>query len=237
VEAAIPLNELGARQLEEIRFSVERVRAMRPGSGELRWRWPEHGPAAKLPEPIAKTAPVPLLRTDAPGRGTPAIEAGQGKGRPPLGSGWDDREWRDVPAWKLVRDEPSPPPPRFPAEVKLMHDGRTLAVLARCAEPGRVRAEVKERDGAVDQEDSFQVYLATSGSAYAQFAVNPLGALLDAAGMSGGPRISRPRTDWNSSARAAARLEPGDWTARLDIPLEETAKVLGEPGTPNEWRI
>jgi hypothetical protein len=51
-----------------------------------------------------------------------------------------------------------------------------------------------ENDGPVTQDDSFQMYLATSGPAYTQFVVNPLGYLLDNNGFFGGQRLSRARS-------------------------------------------
>ncbi|MBI3694089.1 MAG: acetylxylan esterase [Acidobacteria bacterium] len=210
VEAAIPLNQPGAR------FTVERVRAMRPGSPELRWR-------VEANLPVGQDGPPPVFHPQPLGNNDPGLDVGRRDPLPPLASGWDDPAWRDVPAWQLLRDEPAPRLPRLPAEVKLVHDGRTLAVLARSA--------------GANAADSFQVYLATSGSAYAQFTITPAGTVEGVAGMSGGPRISRPRANWHSSVRGAARVEPEAWTARLDIPLEETAKALGEARIPSEWRI
>jgi cephalosporin-C deacetylase-like acetyl esterase len=95
---------------------------------------------------------------------------------------------------------------------------------------------VKENDGPVNHDDNIQVYLATSGSAHAQFVVNSAGYLLDSTGFFGGERLSRAR-EWNSGARVAARREAGAWTVRLDIPLEPVAKILGEDEIPTEWRV
>ena len=141
------------------------------------------------------------------------MEAGRADQLPPLDRGWNDSSWKNVPAWKLLRNEAPARTPRFPTEVKLLHDGRTLAVMARCSETGSVVAVANKRDGRVDQDDSFQVFLATSGSSYVQFAINPLGYLLDATGESGGPYKSRPRLDWNSPVQGTAHQEPGAWLA------------------------
>src|SRR5262249_15731386 len=155
---------------------------------------------------------------------------------PSIETGWDDAGWNKVPAWKLLRDELQPRLPRTPTEVKLLHDGKTLAVLARCTEPGAISAVVKENDGAVNLDDSFHVYLATSGSAYVQLVVNALGYLLDSTGVAGGQRLSRAR-EWDSGARVAVRRETGAWSVRIDIPLQRVAEVLGETEAPAAWRI
>jgi len=119
----------------------------------------------------------------------------------------------------------------------MVQDGTTLAVMARCAEPYETVAEAHERDGPIDHDDSFQIYLATSGSSYVKYGVNVLGYVEDANGFSGGARISRPHVEWNSPVRAAARKERGEWIARLDVPLASVAAALGEATTPHDWRI
>ncbi len=238
VEAAIPLNELSAPGSDQIFVSVERIRATRPGSPQQRWHWPDRGPAAKVAviSSVKWDAPPPLFRPAPIGDREPPLEVGRRRELPPMDSGWNDPGWRDVPVWNLLRDQPAARPPRIPTEVKLLQDGRTLAVIARCAEPGSVVASVKENDGPVNQDDSFHVYLATSGSAYVQLAINPLGYLLDNTGFAGGQRLSRAR-EWSSGARTAVRREQGAWIARMDIPLQPAASVLGETGLPAEWRI
>ncbi len=84
----------------------------------------------------------------------------------------------------------------------------------------------------MNQDDSFQIYLATSGSAFhTQFAINPSGYLLDNTGFTGGPRLSRAR-EWNSGTRTGAHREEGAWVVRMDLPLEAAAQALGETQAP-----
>lgn len=238
VEAAIPLNELSAPASSPILVRIERIRAMRPGIPQERWHWPPHAPAAKVPvaRSVKWDAAAPEFRPAVIGNKEAPLAVGRINTLPSRDSGWNGAEWSKVPAWKLLRDESFARLPRTPTEVKLLHDGQTLAVLARCTEPGGVVASAKENDGAVNQDDSFQVYLATSGSAYVQLAVNPLGYLLDSSGMAGGQRLSRAR-EWESGARVAVSSGDGLWTVRIDIPLQPAAEVLGEINTPSEWRV
>ena len=237
VEAAIPLNEFSAPRSDRIMVRVERVRAARPGSPERHWHWPEHSPAARTPAlPSKWDEAAPVFRPPLIGNAETPLQAGKAPALPPMDSAWNDPAWRNVPVWTLLRNEPAPRPPRFPTEIKVVQDGQSLAILARCVEPGEPVTRVKEDDGPVNHDDSFQVYLATSGSAYAQFVVNSAGYLLDGTGLFGGERLSRPR-EWNSCARVAARRETGAWTVRLDIPLVPVAKILGEDEIPAEWRV
>ena len=240
VEAAIPLDQLGSPRSGYTRLTIERNRAERPGTPREQWRWPEQEPTAEvaaLPTG-SQNLPDPLFRAPLLGNTEPSIEVGLRKELPPLDAGWTDPAWREVPTWVLYRNETPKRLPIFPTEVKLIQDGRTLSVLARCIEPDRVIARAKEPDdGLVAEDDSFQIYLATSGSAYVQYAINPRSYIQDAIGHTGNPRLSRPFVDWKSSVRGMARQEPGQWIARLDLPLAAVAKALGEAATPPEWRI
>jgi cephalosporin-C deacetylase-like acetyl esterase len=238
LEAAIPLDQLGSPKAGSVRLTAERIRAMRPGRPEERWRWPDREPTSELASGgLDSSVPDPVFKPNRLGNSDPPLEVGHSKELSSLDKGWQDLPWRDAPVWRLHRNESVARPPQFPTETKLMHDGRTLAVMARCAEPGDVVATAKERDGLVGQDDSFHVYLATSGSSYVHYAVNPTQVVLDAAGHSGGRRISRQHVEWNSPVRVMARKERGEWLVRLDLPLEPIAQMLGEVQIPTEWRI
>ena len=239
VEAAIPLSQLGSPQKGTVHITAERIRAARPGTPEQRWRWPAGHPMAEVAGTPSFDATVanPILRPPALGNSEPPIEVGHRQKLPPLEADWNGDGWRDVPVWTLYRNEPGSRTPVFPTEIKMQHDNHTLAVIARCAEPHGTVAAAQERDGPVDHDDSFQVLLATSGSAYVKYAVNPLGLVRDENGFAGGPRISRPHVEWNSPARAVARSLRGQWIARLDLPLDFIANALGEAQTPRDWRI
>ena len=238
VELAIPLDQLGSARPGSIRLDVERNRAERPGTPRESWHWPENQPSGEVPTlSSAGSMPDPVFKPALVGNSEPPLEVGRRNRLPDLNRGWTDADWKDVPSWMLTRNEPQARIPVYPTEVKLIHSGQTLAILARCIEPGNVNARVQERDGSVDRDDSFQVYLATSGSAYVQYAVNPLGYLRDAAGHQGSPRLSEPHLEWNSPARAAAWKENGEWQARLDLPLNAIRQVLGGHSEANGFKI
>jgi hypothetical protein len=239
VEAAVPLVELGSPRPGYIRLTVERNRAERPGTPEEGWFWPNGQPTAGITTvPTAgKDMPDPSFRPPLVANSEPPIPVGYRKSIPALREEWTAAGWRDVPAWTLQRNEPEGRLPKFPAEVKLVQDGHTLAVLARCVEPQGVIARAKERDSSMAGDDTFQVYLATSGSSYVQYVINARGALLDASGHQGSPRLSEPHPEWNSPVRGAAWKAPGAWFARLDLPLDPASKVLGELRIPRTWRV
>ena len=237
VEAAIPLNKLSALRSDRMEVRIERIRAARPGTPQEHWHWPEQGPAAKIPAtPTNWNEPAPVFRPALIGNKETPLEAGHTAALPAMDSDWDSPAWRGVLTWTLLRNEPNPRSPRFPTEIKAVHDGHWLSVFARCIEPGEPIDRAKENDGAVNHDDSFQVYLATTGSAYAEFVVNPSGYLLNDTGFFGGERLSRAR-EWQSGTRVTTHRKAGAWTARLDIPLQPVAAVLGDDGVPTNWRV
>ncbi len=238
VEAAIPLNEVSAPGPEAVPWSAQRFRAQRPGSPHMRWRYPlkDVSTKAMVDRDTPWEAPAPELRAAPLGNQEPPLEAGRAA-IPPLEAGWTSAAWESVPAWRLPRNTPGTPAARHATEVKAVHDGKTLAILARCEEPGEVISTVNEHDGRVDRDDSFLVYFGVSGSSYALVAANAYGYLLDMAGKTGGPRISRPRTDWESDAKVLVERQAGHWTARLDVPLAKVLNVLGENETLTDLRV
>ena len=230
VEVAMPLSELKLPGSSGGMVSIERIRAIRPASPERRWSVQVE--AARL----ASAPAEPVLRPDPIGNDESPLVVGRVARVPAPDSGWGNVPWSQVPAWQLLRDDAGRLAPRFPTEFKVLHDGRTMAVLARCEEPGALIATAKRNDEPLSRDDSFHVYLATTGSSYAQIGVNPAGALFDVAGRTGSLRESQPAA-WNSGARVSVGREKGAWTARMDIPLEPVAKALGEAGIPAEWRV
>jgi hypothetical protein len=106
VEAALPLEELSS-----IGFvGVERVRAPRPQSPELRWYWPEPNVPSEYQLPSASSAPAPEFRPGLVGNTDPPLALG---------------------SFELRRDEMNPRPSAYPTTVRLAYDGATLSVQAR----------------------------------------------------------------------------------------------------------
>jgi dienelactone hydrolase len=226
VELAFPLNLVSASSPDVILASVERIRAARPGSPQQRWHWPQQGPVSK-PVVLSRdwNLPAPAFQPESMASRL-LLQAGRVPSLPPMEAGWQEAAWAAAPALHLLRDEPAARAPRFPTEVKLLHDGETLAVLARCA----------DFSGSGRAADSLRLFLATSGGAYTEFNVNPLGIRADANGLNGGSRVSRGR-EWNSGARTLVRETAQGWLVRTDVPLEKVAAMLGETRIPAEWRM
>ena len=169
------------------------------------------------------------------GNGDPPLEVGLVSRVPPIAAEWDDPAWQGIPSFALPRNEPLARAPRYQTQVKWVHDGKTLALLIHAVEPEPVVARAGGRDSLVTQDDHVAIYLATTGSAFLQIAFNSVGALRDAKAI--GPHITEPQADWNSSVEVQTNIRYGGWTARLNIPLLDCAKALGEGGIPDEWRV
>jgi dienelactone hydrolase len=230
VEAALNLESVDAARDGSFSLSLERIRARRPLAPETRLTSPEF------------TARGPFVASSAPAERMPAIgitdsplEAGRVPRVPPVVAQWDHPAWANVPDFILPRNEPEPRASRYPARVKWMHDGRTLALLFQVEEPEPVVARNGGRDSNVTADDHVAVYLATSGSAFLEIAVNTVGAIRDSRG--GGPHHQRPSTGWDAAIQTQTDIRYGHWIARIDIPLDECAAALGEVGVPSDWRV
>jgi cephalosporin-C deacetylase-like acetyl esterase len=241
VEAAIPpaLFDLNWTAESQVEIRAERIRSRRALAPEFRWSWPGAGGFAplSLPARSRETAagPAPALRPPALGNTDPPLEVGRVLHVPPALASWDDPAWSHVPEFTLARNEPSPRAPRHATRVKWMHDGRSLALHFRVEEPEHVVSRAGGRDSAVTADDHVAIYLATSGSAFLQIAVNPVGSIRDAVGR--GPRSTVLNTAWNAAIQVQTDIRRGHWIARINIPLEECATALGETGIPSRWRI
>ena len=181
-EAAIPLQFLDLDWTKPVvEYQAERIRSRRAQAPEYRWK---QSGALTLPArtAIAWSAPPPEIRPPVAGNSSPALEIGRVPRLPPVVADWDHPEWQDIPSFSLARNEPDPRAPRYPTRVKWMHDGHTLALLFRVEEPEPVVARAGGRDSAVTSDDHVAIYLATSGSAFLEIAVNSVGAIRDSFG-------------------------------------------------------
>jgi dienelactone hydrolase len=235
-EAAVPLRALDIdSNAATIEWRAERIRSRRALAPESRFQWPEGSKFATLRLTKSADAPPPQIPALRLGNTDPAIEIGRVPRLPPVVANWDDPAWRGIPAFSPLRNEPNPRASAHPAQIKWMHDGRTLALIARIEEPDPVVARAGGRDSAVTGDDHVAIYLATSGSAFIEIAVNSVGAIRDSIGI--GPRMTQPRTSWNANIETQTNIRHGHWVARINIPLEDCAAALNEPGIPKEWRI
>ena len=241
VEAAISVQDLDfdPSQGGTLKMRARRIRSRRPQSPELRWSWPPSDMAEfSVASPGGPQAPLlnpPLLDPPALGNNETALEIGKVLRVPEVVAEWTHPAWQNIPAFTLPRNEPYPRKPRWGTEIKWMHDGRKLALLARMEEPEPVEADSGGRDSGLRSDDHLAVYLATSGSAIVEVIVNPVGAIRDV--LVRGPHVMRPSSSWNGNVEVQTEIRHGAWIARVDLPLDEIAAALGETGVPKQWRV
>jgi hypothetical protein len=101
--------------------------------------------------------------------------------------------------------------------VRVLYDEDNLYFAIQADDPNPVTARIKQRDGGIDVDDIFRIYLDPDMSrrnGYI-FEVNPLGARREG--------LTQNNTDviyqWNTLWSAKARITPTGWTAEVVIPF------------------
>jgi dienelactone hydrolase len=223
---------------------LHRIRSRRPLAPEFQWSWPDRRSAEynfEWPADLGDTTPAfhpPLI-----GNSDPPLEVGRAAALPPVpdpldpsSPRWDDPAWAGIPAFRLPRNEPQPRPARYPTDIKWMHDGRTLALLVRAAEPEQVVADRGGRDSDLRADDHIAIRLATGGARFVEILVNSVGAIRD---WVGGDlhSVRQQDTSFQAPLRVQTNIRPDAWILRMDVPLAECARALGEASIPGEWRV
>lgn len=240
VELALPLEEvIGTGKETEISLALTRFRSRRPLDPQFRWQSPARGKFARFRTALADSSAGtarPEFHPPQLGNDDPPLRVGRVRAVPPAALIADDPFWQDVPSFRLLRNEPSPREPRYPTEIKWVHDGRRLALLVHCTESSRVDCDHGARDGDLAGDDHLCIYLATSGSRVIEILVNPAGAVRD--GLAQGPRAARAGAGaWDGEVDAATRIDRDRWQLRVNLPLDQIAAALGESAVPTEWRV
>ena len=165
---------------------------------------------------LERRIPLPLDLTDHV-KQHPEKAIMQATETPPVIDGQLDEElWRREPT--ITRLVPREVEGHAPVETEawLSYDDTSLHVAIRCHETlvRDVLSEAKERDGAVREDDSIEIFLDANHDrkTFHHFAVNPDGILYDA-------RLADSK--WNSNAQVATAKAEDSWTVELSIPLEE----------------
>ncbi|MBW7995695.1 MAG: hypothetical protein FVQ81_03795 [Candidatus Glassbacteria bacterium] len=240
VECAIPYGELyqGDRS-GEIELAVTRFRSRRPLDPAFRWisspgnrptrlKLNDHTGAEKIDPP--KPAPPAMGNTG------PALRVGRVQAVPSLAIDPDDPFWNRINAFHLMRNEPNPRQPRFPTEIKWVHDGKRLAILFACSEDARVDCDNGTRDSNIAGDDHVCIYLATTGSSFIEIQINPVGTVRDAKGQ--GPHMFRTSSGaWTGEVETNYLINNDAWYLRVNLPLDQIAGELGETAVPEQWRV
>ena len=186
--------------------------------------------------PSLSTAEMATVRLGSPPAGAPAAAAASKQAKPPTGyvaetarpptidGKLTDPAWAKAAPLLLSRTLDGAGRAPEPTEVRCLHDGKTLYIAVRCAEPlmKKLRASRRSHDGEIWGDDSVEIFLG-AGRTYYHFGVNALGSTYDG-------KLKDP--SWNSDLQAAADRGEREWTVELAIPLE---KLTGKGKPPEEW--
>ena len=241
VEIAVPLKELNLYKLNNrIKIDIEQIRSRRPLAPEFHWKLSDSDKTTEfiIPEmsKIKSRIPAPVFSPPLIGNKEPALRVGYVQLVPPIDTKWDDPFWKNIPGFQLPRNEPYARNPNYPTEIKWVHDGKTLAVFFRCTEDERVDCDTGARDGSIGGDDHICIYISTTGSSLIEILVNPAGAVRDSKGI--GPRMYNVSSSaWNGNIQKHCLLVNDAWYVRVNLPLDEIAKSLGELSIPQNWKV
>ncbi len=241
VETAIPLNELNIHKLSNIiKIDIEQIRSRRPLAPEFRWKLLASNNITEFKIPkiseIESGIPAPVFSPPLIGNKEPALNVGYVQLVPSIDTKWNDPFWNGISGFRLPRNEPYPRKPDYPTEIKWVRDDKTLAVFFRCTEDERVDCDVGARDSNVGSDDHICIYFATNGSSVIEILVNPAGAIRDSKGT--GPRMYNVSSSaWNGNIQAHSLIVNDAWYVRINLPLDEIAKGLGELSIPQNLRV
>ncbi|MCG3181934.1 MAG: hypothetical protein BIFFINMI_04380 [Phycisphaerae bacterium] len=148
---------------------------------------------------------------------------------PPIIDGrLDDRAWQSAARVSDFVSQDGKPPGRR-TQVRLTYDDTALYVAFTCDEPQLVNLvnSARQRDGAVEQDDSVQVYISPdlAGRSFKTFAVSCRNVQRDAD--QNGPA-------WNTDWPSAARIDADGWMVEMAIPLRA---LDARPRRGDTWRI
>ncbi|MDD2707432.1 MAG: DUF6067 family protein [Verrucomicrobiae bacterium] len=127
---------------------------------------------------------------------------------------------------------------REQTRVCVTYDRENLYVAFSCLESkaGEIRGSQKKHDGAMDADDSVELFLNTdvTGKAYYHLAANARGVQVDAKRNFDGVRKN---ADWNPKWRSVAGTlsSPSGWTVEMAIPFAEIGVKSPSEGT--QWGV
>ena len=132
-----------------------------------------------------------------------------------------DPVWQKAPAldefYQLEPHEGAPADER--TVVHVLYDDKNIyiAIMAFDDEPQKITAHIKARDGAIDQDDLFRIYLdpsKTRRDGYI-FEINPLGARREGLVQNNSDFLY----EWNTFWSAKSRILPNGWSTEVVIPF------------------
>jgi hypothetical protein len=183
-------------------------------------------PSLAAVDALEKTlTPGKDVRADIPATPVPPVLDGR----------WGDAGWpaTRIPGRFVNNFSGKAAPPEIRSRVTVTYDDRHVYVgfLLDEPSPGALAAHAEERDGAVWEDDSIEIFLDPTngkrGDRYYQLIVNVRGVFYDGQGR---------EPDWNGGIRAAAAVDRAAKRACIEVAIP--LKDLGVTGSPRgqTWR-
>ena len=165
----------------------------------------------------------------------PTIRAATGAERIRVDGWLDEPAWADAPAAELTQVEPiEGAQPSARTTVRILASAKYLLIGVYAALPpgSGVTAFSKARDAELREEDHIRIVIDpfNDGRSGYLFAVNPLGARLDAQVTNQGEGQD---TNWDALWDAAAKITDSSWTVEIRIPISS----LSFPKGSAQWAI
>ena len=171
-----------------------------------------------------QAAPARIFATYRPVARATRVEASQA---PVIDGDISDSVWNKAQLtdefYQSDPDEGAPASQR--TTVRILYDENNLyiAVMAYDTEPAKIIGRIKQRDGALDNDDLIRIYLdpnLTRRDGYV-FDVNPLGARREGLLQNNGTILY----EWNTIWSAKARILPNGWSVEMAVPFHSLSYV------------
>ncbi|MBI3830633.1 MAG: hypothetical protein HY291_14020 [Planctomycetes bacterium] len=191
----------------------------------------EKEPAKKNPakqEPGKKT-PAPPAYKDRPAVLVPKISKG-----PMIDGKLDDSVWKKAPVLRFKYTDGRADPPKHDTEARVLASKDAFFVAFRCAdsELKNLKAEKRDRDTEIWEDDSVEIFLASSESAeepYHQVIVNAVGSIYDGYMKGEG---------WEcKNLKVVTGREEKAWTVEVEIPFASLNLPEHAEEMAKGWRL
>ena len=182
--------------------------------------------------PAPQTTLTPVTEDGVLPPGQYAVDAPRLPGAPVLDGKLDDPVWQSATLLdNFIQYEPDEGvPAEQKTEVRVGYDTQNLYFGVRCydSEPDKIVAAIRQRDGALDYDDSVRIFLDTFHDRKNAFTfwVNPLGAMTDGVLRNEGEEQS---LDWDGLWDAATSRDGEGWTAEIAIPFKTLRFAKNDP--------
>ena len=176
-------------------------------------------------------------------QGRPAVNVPLVEQAPIVDGKLDDAAWAQAPVLPITELNNGEHGLRNRTEVRLVSTREALYVGVRCfdTDAAHVTAAVTNRDGPVWRDDSMEMFVKPGenpAEPYAQFTINPRGAVFDSYNVTDGFMPVTVDSKWDAAGlRVASGIEPNAWTMEVMIPFADLKLPADTKALAQGWRF